>query len=392
MANPIYKYKDSGVEWLGKIPEHWKVKKVKRFCRILYGDNLPQEKREDGRINIYGSNGVVGSTTMSNTIGKTIIIGRKGSAGELNYSFSDCFVIDTAFYIDKDNSKCDIKWLYYALQVVELKKLDSDSPVPGLPREQVYKSLLPSNSYSEQKAIAEYLDNATAKIDRIIEIKEKQLEKIEGYKSTAIFEILLNGLNNAYEYKKMEIEWFQKIPVSWKIKRIKDVGTLQSGDNITSLDIAQNGDYPVYGGNGLRGYTLNFNHDGFYVLIGRQGALCGNINYAKGKFWASEHAVVITIINKNNPIWLGELLRAMNLNQYSNSAAQPGLAVDKIKRLKIPVPPLDEQKTIAEKIENLIKKVNTLREKITTQITILKSYRKSLIHEVVTGKKQVYHG
>ena len=90
------------------------------------------------------------------------------------------------------------------------------------------------------------------------------------------------------------------------------------------------GDFPVYGGNGLRGYTTSFTHEGHYVLIGRQGALCGNINYAKGKFWASEHAVVASMIGKIDTYWLGELLRDMNLNQYSNAAAQPGLAVDRI--------------------------------------------------------------
>ncbi|HTQ53175.1 MAG TPA: restriction endonuclease subunit S [Bryobacteraceae bacterium] len=91
----------------------------------------------------------------------------------------------------------------------------------------------------------------------------------------------------------------------------------------------------------------NTRTNGSYVLIGRQGAECGNINYAHGKFWASEHAVVATPDRDLEYRWLGETLRAMNLNQYSEAAAQPGLSVEVIGRLKVPFPPVPEQQQIA---------------------------------------------
>ncbi len=109
---------------------------------------------------------------------------------------------------------------------------------------------------------------------------------------------------------------------------MKYVADLRSGNNLTSEQIKQDGDYRVYGGNGLRGYYNDFTHDGGFVLIGRQGALCGNIHYAKNKFWATDHAVVVTRLGDYELTWLGELLRVMNLNQYSVAAAQPGLSVD----------------------------------------------------------------
>ncbi|RWM71189.1 MULTISPECIES: restriction endonuclease subunit S [Mesorhizobium] len=137
------------------------------------------------------------------------------------------------------------------------------------------------------------------------------------------------------------------LPRHWTWKKLKHVARMAAGDAITSDDIRETGDYPVYGGNGLRGYTDNFNRKGNFVLIGRQGALCGNINYASGEFWASEHAIVADLQDNAEVRWLGELLSFINLNQYSQSAAQPGIAVDVIANLPIPVPPREAQQAIA---------------------------------------------
>ena len=111
---------------------------------------------------------------------------------------------------------------------------------------------------------------------------------------------------------------------------------MQSGESITAEGIQESGEYPVFGGNGLRGYTSAFTHDGHFVLVGRQGVLCGNINYGCGKFWASEHAVVASPVKQVETVWLGEMMRAMNLNQYSVAAAQPGLSVDLVSRIATP--------------------------------------------------------
>ncbi|MFL0066403.1 restriction endonuclease subunit S [Tenacibaculum maritimum] len=185
-------------------------------------------------------------------------------------------------------------------------------------------------------------------------------------------------------YKDSGIEWLGEIPSQWETKRIKDLCKMQSGFYISANDFKDEG-FPIYGGNGFRGFSEDFNHDGEYTLIGRQGALCGNINYAKGKFWATEHAIVVYEKKEINKFWFGELLRLMNLNQYSLSAAQPGLSVEKIKRLKLPfIPSLKEQTQIANyldaKTTAIDKKVTLLEQKIKHY----KAYRKMVINEIVT--------
>ena len=186
------------------------------------------------------------------------------------------------------------------------------------------------------------------------------------------------------EYKDSGVEWLGAVPAHWQVMQIKRVTTLRSGDSISSDDIGEDGEFPVFGGNGLRGYTRSYTHEGFLPLIGRQGALCGNVNYARGKFWASEHAVVATPCNGADPIWLGETLRAMNLNQYSVSVAQPGLAVEAIGNLWVPVPAHGEQTAIAAFLDRETAKIDALVAEQETLIALLKEKRQAVISHAVT--------
>lgn len=173
-------------------------------------------------------------------------------------------------------------------------------------------------------------------------------------------------------------------PAHWTNQKLKYVASLRSGEGITSDDISDTGEYPVYGGNGVRGYTSSYTHDGKYPLIGRQGALCGNINYASGKFWASEHAVVVNVHDGHVVRWLGEVLRSMNLNQYSQSAAQPGISVEVIGSLSIPVPSWAEQEAIANYLDRETTRVDGLIAEKERMLALLEEKRTALISHVVT--------
>jgi type I restriction enzyme S subunit len=189
---------------------------------------------------------------------------------------------------------------------------------------------------------------------------------------------------NAYpKYKDSGIDWIGEIPEHWKTLKIKFIADLKSGTNITAESLTDSG-FPVYGGNGLRGYYSDYNTDGDYAIIGRQGALCGNINFAHDKFWATEHAVVCYPLKSYSLTWFGSLLEIMNLNQYSLASAQPGLSVDRIKNLLIPVPPLSEQQEIATYLDKKTVKIDELMAEKTKQVENLRSYRTSVITEAVT--------
>jgi type I restriction enzyme S subunit len=165
---------------------------------------------------------------------------------------------------------------------------------------------------------------------------------------------------------------------------VKHLAVFQSGSAIDGEEIEDFGTYPVYGGNGLRGYTERFTHKGEFVLVGRQGALCGNINYAEGRFWASEHALVGHPRRMFDRQWFGEALRTANLGQFSTAAAQPGIAAEVVNNLRIPVPPVEIQRLIARFLERETGRIDGLIEKKTRFIALLKEKRAAMITHAVT--------
>lgn len=180
------------------------------------------------------------------------------------------------------------------------------------------------------------------------------------------------------------------IPHNWKWVRIGDVFTLKAGKNITASAISEECDkehkYCCYGGNGIRGYVSDYNVSGEHVIVGRQGALCGNINMASGNFYATEHAVVVYQYAYTNVRWVGLALKALNLNQYATSVAQPGIAVSRIEKVLLPLPPVEEQNRIVEivsKVFDAFDKIDELQSSYSANIEVLKT---KLINAGIQGK------
>mgnify|MGYP002543775107 FL=1 len=177
---------------------------------------------------------------------------------------------------------------------------------------------------------------------------------------------------------------FPEFTNEWGNITIKEAcSEFQSGKNIKAEMITGQGLYPVYGGNGLRGFTESYNHDGDYILIGRQGALCGNIRKVTGKTYVTEHAIAVCASKENETTFLQYLFQKMKLGQYSDQSAQPGLAVNKLLRLNINVPSKIEQAKIA-KILSLID------ERIITQNKIIEDLKKlkSAIYQELFSNQQ----
>ena len=181
-----------------------------------------------------------------------------------------------------------------------------------------------------------------------------------------------------------------EIPANWCWTTLGEVFTLQAGKNITAKGISDKQDstypFPCYGGNGLRGYVSSYNRTGRFPLIGRQGALCGNINVADGLFYATEHAVVVESYCNIDVDWAVYALIYLNLNQYATSTAQPGLSVATINEVLLPVPPIDEQKRIANEIEkwfDLIKEIESGKVELESYIKQTKS---KILDLAISGK------
>ena len=181
-----------------------------------------------------------------------------------------------------------------------------------------------------------------------------------------------------------------EVPNNWVWTRLGEIFTLQAGKNITAKDISAKQDtdhcYPCYGGNGLRGYVSSYNREGRFPLIGRQGALCGNINEANGRFYATEHAVVVDTYCDTNIDWAINVLVYLNLNQYATSTAQPGLSVGTINEVVIPIPPLEEQQRISQKLNDWFCLIGQIEQGKADLQTIIKQTKSKILDLAILGK------
>ena len=184
------------------------------------------------------------------------------------------------------------------------------------------------------------------------------------------------------------------IPQGWEWCRLKHMCSMQAGKNISASEIYDEKSvlhpYRCVGGNGLRGFTNTFNAEGHFAIIGRQGALCGCLNIESGKFYATEHAVVVNGFGIIPSLFIYYFFTALNLNQYATATAQPGLAVSNIVEVFIPLPPLPEQLRIVSKIEKLLPLVKTYEQAQNglneLNASLNEQLRKSILQEAIQGK------
>ncbi|MCL4526757.1 MAG: restriction endonuclease subunit S [Gammaproteobacteria bacterium] len=181
------KYKDSGVEWLGDVPEGWGVSAIKRLATFVYGDALPVEARNaDGNVPVFGSNGSFGIHDQPNTRAPTILIGRKGSCGALNWSDVPVFAIDTVYFVDNRTCSVNLHWFFWSLHTAKLETASQDTGVPGLSREFAHSTMLPVPPEQEQKAIAAFLDAQTSRMDGLVQEAENGINLLRERRTTLI--------------------------------------------------------------------------------------------------------------------------------------------------------------------------------------------------------------
>ena len=399
--------KDSGIPWVGEIPKNWNTPLLKGVFRereekTTTGEETLLSLSQYTGIKPKSETEIADSHIAANYEGYKVV--HKGDfvmnimlAWNGSYAVSDYDgMISPAYcvYYFRDNS--NKRYYHYLLRINDyqaafktLSRGIIDSRLRLYP-EQFYTFPTLQPPLSEQQRIAEFLDRKCTEIDEAIALQEEFIEELKSYKQSVITEAVTRGINPNVKFKDSGIDWIGKIPQEWNVRAIKTLAILKSGTNITTNEITDDGEgYPVYGGNGLRGYYSGYSNDGDFALIGRQGALCGNINYGYGRFWATDHCVVCYPREEYVLRWFGETLRAMNLNQYSLSSAQPGLSVERIKDKLMPVPPLTEQKQIADYLDNKCTEIDSLIAIKQQKIEELKDYKKSVIYEYVTGKKEV---
>ena len=302
-------------------------KPLEKIAKIKHGRDW--KKLAAGNVPVYGSGGIMGYVDTHSYDKPTVLIPRKGSITNVFYVDTAFWNVDTIYYTEINEETIIPKFLYYFIKTIDLMALDTGSGRPSLTQAILNRIEIPVPALNVQTEIVRILDTFTS--------------------LTTELTTELSTRKKQYNYYRDQLLSFEEGEVEWKT--LGEVFEMRAGQHISASQIMQNPSdeysFPCFGGNGVRGFVEKKSHDGEYLLIGRQGALCGNVHRMKGQFYATEHAVVVTASKEIDIDWAFHMLTVMNLNQYASQSAQPGLAVSKLQGLKIPIPSLDEQKHTA---------------------------------------------
>lgn len=251
----------------------------------------------------------------------------------------------------------------------ELAKKAQGKSVVHIHNEEIRNLVVPFPTKAEQNKIVDYFAN----LDSLITLHQRKLEKLQLVKKSMLEKMFPKNGSKIPEIR------FEGFADDWEQRKLGEVTQkFKSGKSLKADKISESGAYPVYGGNGLRGYTSTYNHEGEFALIGRQGALCGNMNYFIGKAYFTEHAVAVEADENNNTRFMYYMLDTMNLGQYSDQSAQPGLAVNKLIKLENMFPKKEEQ----IKIENYFQSIDHLITLHQRKLEKMKSFKKSLLEKL----------
>lgn len=404
-------YRESGSPYLPPPPTHWRDTPIwtmfARTVRKGHGDAT--------LLSVYRDHGVVPKSSRDDNFnrapedldayqlvepGDLAVNKMKAWQGSLSIS-NYRGIVSPAYFIYRSRHSNDPRFLHHLLRsqpmVAAYRAISTGVRISQWDLDPVafsrLKIALPP--IEEQRAIADYLDRETAQIDTLIAKQERLIDTLRSRRSAVIERSVTGGVNVDSPMRATTIAWLRgaRVPEHWRTSRLKYLmPVMRAGETITSDAIEPIGEFPVYGGNGIRGYTATYTHDGTFVLIGRQGALCGNVHLVRGRFWASEHAIVGTPNREIHPGWLEHILRVMNLGQYSMTSAQPGIGVGQISALDVPLPPFREQQAIANYLDEQTAKIDALIAKAQQFIALAKERRAALITAAVTGQIDVTTG
>ncbi|EAU1174090.1 restriction endonuclease subunit S [Salmonella enterica subsp. enterica serovar Orion] len=306
-----------------------------------------------GETPYYGANNIQDYVDGYTHDGEYVLIAEDGSASLENYSIQYAtgkFWANNHVHVVRGKERVHSRFLYHYLCIVNFLPFLTGGGRAKLTKGQLIEIPVPipcpdnpEKSLAIQSEIVRILDKFTA--------------------LTAELTAELTMRKKQYNYYRDKLLSFEEGGVEWKT--LGEIVKMRAGQHISARNIVdgKEGDfvYPCFGGNGIRGYVKEKSHDGEHLLIGRQGALCGNVQRMKGQFYATEHAVVVSAMQGIDIDWAFHMLTTMNLNQYASKSAQPGLAVGKLQELKLLVPSIERQKYIAK----ILDKFDTLTSSIT---------------------------
>ena len=406
--------KDSGIEWIGEIPEEWTIAELKMFCIVNNGKEIINEvdKCNIDAIPVYGSGGIFKYTDNFMHDGTVVMFGRKGTLGKPIHVTGRFWVVDTMYYLTYMES-LNPKYNYYQLLVFNWEPHITQTALPSVVASQIISQKFAFPPTDEQKNIVAYLDKKCAEIDSIIEKTRESIEEYKKLKQAVITEAVTKGVRGKREMKDSGVEWIGEMPKEWTLSRVGLHHNIILGKMLCSEQ--PNNDYS------LESYlcAVNVHFDGvsttdlkemwfseieksqYHVengdlLVVEGGAGAGGCaivhNLQKPTF--IQNSIMIVRNKRNSNIrYLRYLVECLVKRGYidvvCNKATIPHFTKDKLSTMPFLVLPKEEQQEIADYLDKKTAEIDTLIAKKEALLEELETYKKSLIYEYVTGKKRL---
>ncbi|HDZ4941177.1 TPA: restriction endonuclease subunit S [Campylobacter jejuni] len=431
-------FKDSGIEWLGEIPEHWEVVKIK-FLAIFYtGDSIKDSEKHkycfsnnsipyiatkdiDINTNVVNYNNGMFiekiNTNFKRAYGNSILLCLEGANAGKKIAFLNkevCFV-NKLCYVNSKSKKLISKFLFYFLQSVLFKNIflsNIKGLIGGVTTEQFGNFYMLLLSLKEQEQIANFLDEKCEQIANFIEKKEKLISLLKEQKQALINETITKGLNKNVNFKDSGIEWLGEIPQHWEVRKLKYLGNFQNGISINSEAFGAGYPFVSYG-DVYNNISIPFNIKGLInsTIIDRKiySVKQGDIFFTRTSETIDEIGISSVCLKTiENAVFAGFLIRfrankkildnnfakfyfRRKLNQYffakeNGLVTRASLSQELLGRLPVIIPPLKEQEQIANFLEEKCGKIDLLIEKTKKQIKLIKEYKTTLINQAVCGR------
>jgi type I restriction enzyme S subunit len=408
-------YKDSGIEWIGRIPREWKVTEVKRFCHnITDGSHFSPITQNEGKPYITVSNvyndkihvdeaAKISEKDFDSLVANgcqppkgSVLLAKDGTVGRTAIVDDNDYVVLSSLGILDPSNSITSRYLKYLLDSDALQaQMQLAMAGSALRRITITKinnliGLIPP--LSEQQRITDYLDEKCDEIDSLISLQEQMIAQLTDYKQSVITEAVTKGLDPNVELVPSGIDWIGDIPKVWTMVRLKYLCTIQTGNQDTQ-DSNPLGVYPFYVRSPIVERSDKYSFEGEGILMAGDGAGAGRVfHHVYGKYAVHQRVYRLANIKGINSNFLFYFLSSLFCKEMDRGSAQstvPSVRLPMLQNFNICIPSFEEQKEIVDYLDNKCAEIDALIALKQRKIETLKNYKKSLIYEAVTGKIEV---
>lgn len=402
-----YVMKDSGVQWIGQVPKHWEVCHLKRVVTINNGSDYKHCQVEPCIYPVIGSGGIFTYASSYIYDGEVLLLGRKGTIDKPMYYNGKFWTVDTMFYaVSNGNAIC--KYLYYHSMLIPFARFSTSTALPSMTQTDLKNNLICLPPLSEQRAIADWLDAKCADIDAAIELQQRMIDKLKAYKTAVIHQAVTKGLDKNLKPRDLKdsgIKWLGMIPKHWDILRAKNIFVRKNRlvrEEDETITCFRDGQVTLRKNRRSDGFTEAVKEIGYQgvrigdLVIHQMDAFAGAIGVSDSDGKSSPVYICLrpkieNCINQYYAYLLREMARAGFIRALYRGIRERStdFRFETFANVSLPVPTLEEQRDIIDYIDAKCADIDATIALKEQKQEKLKAYKKTIIFEYVTGKKQV---